>query len=114
MLGFSADATPCLRLLRVEHWGPSGVPQRVGRLLAQNGVELVYGGGNVGLMGAVADACLDAGGRVIGVIPKALIDKEIAHFGLTELRIVGSMHERKSVMADLSDVFLSLPGGFGT
>jgi uncharacterized protein (TIGR00730 family) len=65
-------------------------------------------------MGAVANACLDDGGRVIGVIPKALADKELAHTGLTELRIVSSMHERKSVMADLSDAFLSLPGGYGT
>jgi uncharacterized protein (TIGR00730 family) len=86
----------------------------VGRILCKRGVELVYGGGNVGLMGAVANACLDDGGRVIGVIPKALADKELAHTGLTELRIVSSMHERKSVMADLSDAFLSLPGGYGT
>jgi uncharacterized protein (TIGR00730 family) len=74
----------------------------------------VYGGGNVGLMGVVANACLSEGGRVIGVIPQALADKELAHAGLTELRVVSSMHERKSVMADLSDAFLSLPGGFGT
>ena len=86
----------------------------VGRLLCQRGIELVYGGGNVGLMGVVANACLSDGGRVIGVIPKALADKELAHAGLTELRVVSSMHERKSVMADLSDAFLSLPGGFGT
>jgi uncharacterized protein (TIGR00730 family) len=88
--------------------------QTVGRLLCRRGIELVYGGGNVGLMGTVANACLNDGGRVIGVIPQALADKEIAHTGLTELRIVGSMHERKSVMADLSDAFLSLPGGYGT
>jgi uncharacterized protein (TIGR00730 family) len=88
--------------------------QTVGRLLAQHGIELVYGGGNVGLMGAVADECLTRGGRVIGVIPQMLVDKEVAHTGLTELRIVASMHERKAVMADLSDAFLSLPGGFGT
>ena len=86
----------------------------VGQLLCRRGIELVYGGGNVGLMGVVANACLSDGGRVIGVIPKALADKELAHAGLTELRVVSSMHERKSVMADLSDAFLSLPGGFGT
>ena len=88
--------------------------ETVGRLLCQRGIELVYGGGHVGLMGVVADACLNEGGRVIGVIPQALADKEVAHTGLTELRIVGSMHERKAVMADLSDAFVSLPGGFGT
>ena len=88
--------------------------ETVGRLLCQRGIDLVYGGGNVGLMGAMADACLDGGGRVIGVIPQALVDKEVAHLGLTELRIVGSMHERKSVMADLSDAFLALPGAYGT
>jgi uncharacterized protein (TIGR00730 family) len=88
--------------------------QAVGQLLCQRGIELVYGGGHVGLMGVVADACLNAGGRVIGVIPQALADKEVAHTGLTELRIVRSMHERKAVMADLSDAFVSLPGGFGT
>ena len=86
----------------------------VGRLLCQRGIELVYGGGNVGLMGVLADACLNDGGRVIGVIPRALADKERAHPGLTELRVVSSMHERKSVMADLSDAFLALPGGYGT
>jgi uncharacterized protein (TIGR00730 family) len=86
----------------------------VGRLLCQRGIELVYGGGNVGLMGTVANACLNAGGRVIGVIPQALADKEVAHTGLTELRIVGSMHERKLAMADLSDAFVALPGGYGT
>jgi len=88
--------------------------QEVGRLLAGRGIELVYGGGKVGLMGAVADACLDAGGRVIGVIPQLLVDKEVAHAGLTELRIVQTMHERKALMADLSDAFLALPGGYGT
>ena len=88
--------------------------QTVGRLLFRRGIELVYGGGHVGLMGAIADACLNEGGRVIGVIPQALADKEVAHAGLTELRIVRSMHERKSVMAELSDAFLALPGGYGT
>ena len=86
----------------------------VGRLLVASGRTLVYGGGRVGLMGVVADAALAAGGRVIGVIPQALVDKEVAHHGLSELRVVGSMHERKALMADLSDGFLALPGGFGT
>jgi uncharacterized protein (TIGR00730 family) len=86
----------------------------VGRLLGQRGIELVYGGGHVGLMGFLADACLNAGGRVIGVIPRALADREVAHTGLTELRIVESMHERKAIMAELSDACIALPGGFGT
>lgn len=90
------------------------VARAVGRLLFERGIELVYGGGNIGLMGAVATACLDAGGRVIGVMPQMLVDREVAHTGLTELRVVGSMHERKLLMADLSDAFLTLPGGFGT
>ncbi len=88
--------------------------REVGRLLAGRGIALVYGGGKVGLMGAVADACLDAGGHVIGVIPQLLVDKEVAHRGLTELRVVQTMHERKALMADLSDAFLALPGGYGT
>jgi len=87
---------------------------RVGELLAQRGVTLVYGGGNVGLMGALADACLAGGGRVVGVIPRALEEKEIAHRGLSEMHVVSSMHERKALMADLADAFLTLPGGFGT
>lgn len=85
-----------------------------GGRLALDGVTLVYGGGNVGLMGAVADGCLEKGGRVIGVIPHSLIAKEVAHRGLTELRPVESMHERKKLMADLSDGFVALPGGCGT
>jgi uncharacterized protein (TIGR00730 family) len=88
--------------------------QRVGRLLAERGTGLVYGGGCVGLMGALADAALEAGGEVIGVIPEALVAWEVAHQGLTELRVVGSMHERKALMADLSGAFIALPGGFGT
>src|SRR6202795_4585701 len=88
--------------------------REVGRLLGRRAIRLVYGGGHVGLMGVVADACLNAGGGVIGVIPQALADKEVAHKGLTELRVVGSMHERKAVMAELSDAFLALPGGYGT
>jgi uncharacterized protein (TIGR00730 family) len=88
--------------------------REVGRLLGQRAIRLVYGGGHVGLMGVVADACLHVGGSVIGVIPQALADKELAHTGLTELRLVGSMHERKAAMAELSDAFLALPGGYGT
>jgi len=88
--------------------------QAVGKLLGKTGIELVYGGANVGLMGALADACLEEGGRVIGVIPYHLVEREIAHAGLTELRVVDSMHERKFLMADLSDAFIALPGGYGT
>ncbi len=86
----------------------------MGRLLAERGIGVVYGGGRVGLMGAVADAALAAGGEVIGIIPHALVAREVAHAGLTELRVVDSMHERKALMAELSDGFLTLPGGFGT
>jgi hypothetical protein len=86
----------------------------MGRLLAIQGIELIYGGGHVGLMGAVADAALNAGGRVIGVMPRQLIKREIGHNGLTEMRIVGTMHERKAMMADLSEAFIALPGGHGT
>jgi uncharacterized protein (TIGR00730 family) len=75
---------------------------------------IVYGGGNVGLMGVLADAALGCGGEVIGVIPRKLVDKEVAHRGVTELRIVETMHERKALMNDLSDAFIALPGGFGT
>jgi uncharacterized protein (TIGR00730 family) len=81
---------------------------------ARAGVRLVYGGASVGLMGALADAALDSGGDVIGVIPRALVNREIAHAGLTELRIVETMHERKATMAALSDAFVALPGGLGT
>ena len=88
--------------------------QALGRTLAARGIGLVYGGARVGLMGIVADACLAAGGDAIGVIPQALVAKEIAHTGLTELRVVSSMHERKALMADLSDAFVALPGGWGT
>ena len=86
----------------------------MGRLLARRGVGLVYGGGRVGLMGVVADAALEAGGEVIGVIPRALAEREIEHRGLTENHIVETMHERKAMMADLSDGFVALPGGAGT
>jgi uncharacterized protein (TIGR00730 family) len=87
---------------------------RVGSLLAARGITLVYGGGNVGMMGALADACLAGKGKVVGIIPKSLAAKEIGHPNLTELRVVDSMHERKKVMADQADAFLALPGGFGT
>jgi uncharacterized protein (TIGR00730 family) len=86
----------------------------VGTRLAKESIALVYGGGRTGLMGEVADAALRAGGNVIGVIPQHLESREIAHTGLTELRIVGSMHERKAMMADLADAFVGLPGGLGT
>ncbi len=86
----------------------------MGRLLCRRGIEVVYGAGNVGLMGTLANACLQEGGRVIGVIPQALFDREVAHTGLTELRVVSSMHERKAVMAELSEAFVALPGGYGT
>jgi uncharacterized protein (TIGR00730 family) len=86
----------------------------MGTLLASRGIGLVYGGGNVGLMGVIADAALAAGGEVIGVIPQALADREIAHTGCTELRVVDSMHTRKAMMAELSDAFLAMPGGVGT
>lgn len=82
--------------------------------LAGRGLELVYGGGNIGLMGVVADAVLDRGGRVTGVIPERLADLEVAHREVSELRIVDTMHERKAVMAELSDGFIALPGGIGT
>jgi uncharacterized protein (TIGR00730 family) len=82
--------------------------------LARRDMEVVYGGGNVGLMGVVADAALAAGGRVTGVIPHGLVARELAHPGLTTLHVVTSMHERKALMAELSDAFIALPGGFGT
>jgi uncharacterized protein (TIGR00730 family) len=88
--------------------------RNVGAALAGRGIEVVYGGGRLGLMGAVADAALAAGGRVTGVIPSALVDREVAHLGLTDLRIVSTLHERKALMADLADAFLALPGGLGT
>jgi uncharacterized protein (TIGR00730 family) len=86
----------------------------MGRALAERGLGLVYGGGSVGLMGAVADAALAAGGQVTGVIPQVLQIRELAHGGLTALHVVGSMHERKALMAELSDGFVALPGGMGT
>ena len=87
---------------------------RLGRRLAEEGIEVVYGGGAVGLMGTLADAALAAGGRVVGVLPRGLFEREVAHTGLTTLHEVGSMHERKQLMADLADAFVALPGGLGT
>lgn len=86
----------------------------LGDRLARDGLALVYGGGNVGLMGMVADAVLAAGGEVIGVIPEQLVGMEVAHLGVTRLEVVANMHERKARMFDLSDGFVALPGGFGT
>ena len=88
--------------------------REMGRLLARKGIAVVYGGGNVGLMGVLADAALAAGGEVIGVIPSVLAEREIAHTGLSDLRIVDSMHTRKAMMAELADAFVALPGGVGT
>jgi uncharacterized protein (TIGR00730 family) len=102
--GSSDGARPAYRQSAVE----------LGRILAARGLGLVYGGARVGLMGALADAALEAGGEVVGVIPGALVDREVAHTGLTDLRVVASMHERKAVMAELSDGFIALPGGWGT
>jgi hypothetical protein len=87
---------------------------QTGAEIARRGFELVYGGGNVGLMGAVADSALEHGARVIGIIPDGLLAREVGHRHITELRTVASMHERKAVMADLSDGFVALPGGYGT
>lgn len=88
--------------------------EELGRTLAARGLGLVFGGGRVGLMGAAADAALAAGGEVIGIIPEAIVDLEVAHEGLSDLRVVPSMHERKQLMHDLSDGFVTLPGGHGT
>jgi uncharacterized protein (TIGR00730 family) len=88
--------------------------RQVGLWIAQNKGQLVYGGGHNGLMGMMADACLQAGGRVIGVIPKALVEKEWAHTGCSELHVVENMHERKRLMAEHADAFLAMPGGIGT
>ena len=88
--------------------------RQVGLWIAQNNGQLVYGGGHNGLMGMMADACLQAGGRVVGVIPKALVEKEWAHSGCSELHVVENMHERKRLMAERADAFLAMPGGIGT
>ena len=92
----------------------SEAARALARVIAERGLKLVYGGAGVGLMGTLADTALAAGGAVVGVIPAALVEREIAHAGLTELRQVTSMHERKALMADLSDAFVALPGGAGT
>jgi uncharacterized protein (TIGR00730 family) len=86
----------------------------LGSLLASHGIDVVYGGGNVGLMGVLADAVVAGGGRITGVIPHSLVARELAHQGLTALHVVHSMHERKALMADSADAFIALPGGFGT
>jgi uncharacterized protein (TIGR00730 family) len=88
--------------------------EMLAREIVEQGLTLVYGGGRIGLMGAIADAAMAAGGKVIGVTPRRLVEKEVAHTGLTELHVVESMHERKAMMAELSDAFIALPGGVGT
>ena len=90
------------------------VARQLARAMVNRNIDLVYGGASVGIMGEIANAVLEEGGDVIGIIPKGLFKKEVAHTGVTELREVDSMHERKSLMADLSDGFIALPGGFGT
>jgi len=92
----------------------AGAAVEMGETLARHHLGLVYGGGNIGLMGLLADAVLAGDGEVIGVIPQALVDKELAHRRVTELRVVRSMHERKAMMAELADAFIALPGGYGT
>jgi len=92
----------------------STAARELGRTLAERGLGVVFGGGKVGLMGVLADAALEAGGEAVGVIPEALVAREIGHNGLTRLHVVRSMHERKTLMADLADGFIALPGGYGT
>ncbi|MFD2248586.1 TIGR00730 family Rossman fold protein [Pontibacter ruber] len=87
---------------------------QLGELMAQQSIKLVYGGGNVGLMGVIADAVLASGGTAVGVIPQSLVDREVAHRGIQELVVVQTMHERKAIMAARSDAFVAMPGGFGT
>ena len=102
--GSSSGSRPAYREVALE----------LGVLLARQRIKLIYGGGNIGLMGTVADSCMAAGGEVVGVIPKALLDKEHGHRGITRLEVVATMHERKARMAALADGFLALPGGIGT
>ena len=102
--GSNSGADPAFELAAVS----------LGRTLAERGIQLIYGGGHVGLMGTIADAVVENGGRGHGVITEALQAKELAHLGLTSLQVVGTMHERKAVMADAADAFIMLPGGFGT
>lgn len=92
----------------------AAVAKDLGKLMAEKQIDLVYGGGKVGLMGTIADAVLESGGKAYGVIPQHLVDKEVAHIGLTELFIVNTMHQRKEKMYDLSGAFIAMPGGFGT
>jgi uncharacterized protein (TIGR00730 family) len=94
--------------------GYAAAAQQVGRLIGERGWQLVYGGGNAGLMGVVANAALAAGARVVGVIPHSLMDRELGHAGLSELHVVDTMHQRKQMMAERADAFLALPGGIGT
>ena len=96
---------------RAEYAAAAG---ELGRAMAERGYGMVFGGGSVGLMGVAADAALAAGGEVVGVIPDVIVDREIGHSGVTELRVVRTMHERKAAMADSADAFIALPGGFGT
>ena len=96
------------------HPGHAEAARAVGDLIGRQGWQLVYGGGRAGLMGAVADAALNAGARVVGVIPRTLMDRELGHPGLDELHVVETMHQRKQMMAERSDAFLALPGGIGT
>ena len=115
--GSGSDRAPDLRVLRRQQGRGDAYRELagvVGRGLAEHGIGVVYGGGRVGLMGALADAALAAGGDVIGVIPRRLVDRELAHSGLTRLDVVGSLHERKARMAELADGFIALPGGLGT
>src|SRR6516165_7962628 len=88
--------------------------RRLGELLVQRGIGLVFGGGHIGLMGVLADSMLQGGGQVVGVIPRSLVDRELAHKGVSEMHVVESMHQRKARMADLSDAFAALPGAYGT
>jgi uncharacterized protein (TIGR00730 family) len=88
--------------------------RRLARVLSSRGIGVVYGGGNIGLMGIIADAMLEVGAEVIGVIPQSLVEREVAHAGLTALHVVQTMHERKAMMSSLSDAFIAMPGGFGT
>lgn len=102
--GSSPGVDPAFRLAAAQ----------LGTTLAYNNIRLVYGGGHVGLMGVAADACLAAGGEVVGVIPRKLMEKEVGHAGLTQMHVVETMHERKALMTQLSDGFIALPGGYGT
>ncbi len=96
------------------HESYASAARGLGALLAERGIELVFGGGCIGLMKVIADTVLERGGRATGVIPRSLVDRELAHRGLTDLRVVESMHERKALMAELSDGFIAMPGGIGT